>query len=181
LRGRLIRAATSLLCGVILLRCSPRSSHLRAPNFSPGEKKATHSLPVRRLALEEILSWRKYAYLVGMTEEQVADILGEPRERARWQDGVNLVFQHIKTDNRLITLRVVNSKVTFVLIYPKPDEVFDISELVASADQFAFTSGIGEGSTKPFLAATKNNLTIRIGTTGDDGFVHTTLSSVLLH
>jgi hypothetical protein len=75
----------------------------------------------------------------------------------------------------------VNSKVTFVQIYPKPDEAFDISELIAKANQFAFSSGVGEGSTKPFLAATKDNLTIRIVTTGDDAFAHPTLSSVVLH
>jgi hypothetical protein len=181
LSTHLIRTATSCLCGIILLGCSPRSSHLRPPTVSPREKTAASSLPVRRLALEEVLSWRRFAYLVGMTDEQVVDNLGEPRERALWQDGENLTFQHTKTDNRLITLRVVNSTVTFVQIYPKPDEAFDISELIAKADQFVFTSGIGEGSTKPFLAATKNKLTIRIVTTGDDAFVHPTLSSVVLH
>ena len=127
------------------------------------------------------MSWRKYAYLVGMTDEEVTDTLGEPREQSLWQDGVNLTFQNTKTDNRLVTLRVVKSKVTFVQIYPKPDEAFDISELIAKADQFAFTSGIGEGSTKPFLRATKNNLTIIIVTTGDDAAVHTILSRVELH
>ena len=107
---------------------------------------------MRRLALEEILGWRKYAYLVGMTDEEVTDTLGEPREQSLWQDGVNLTFQNTKTDNRLVTLRIVKSKVTFVQIYPKPDEAFDLSELIAKANQFAFTSGIGEGSTKPFLS-----------------------------
>ena len=181
LRPHLIGTATCCLCGVMLLACSHRSSTLRTPTLSPGKKTATSSLPVRRLALEEILGWRKYAYLVGMTDEEVTDNLGEPREQALWQDGVNLTFQNTKTENRLVTLRVVNSKVTFVQIYPKPDEAFEVSELIAKADQFAFTSGIGEGSTKPFLDATKNNLTIRIVTTGDDAFVHATLSSVVLH
>jgi hypothetical protein len=77
----------------------------------------------------------------------------------------------LKNDNRLVTLRVVNSKVTCVQIYPKRDEACDISELIAKADQVAFTSGIGESSTEPFLAATKNTLTISIVTTGDDAFV----------
>ena len=182
LRPHLIGTATCCLFGVMLLGCSHRSSStLRAPTLSPGKKTATRSLPVRRLALEEILSWRKYAYLVGMTDEEVTDNFGEPRDRALWQDGVNLTFQNTKTENRLVTLRVVNSKVTFVQIYPKPDEAFVVSELIAKADQFAFTSGIGEGSTKPFLGATKNNLTIRLVTTGDDAFVRTTLSSVVLH
>lgn len=58
---------------------------------------------MRRLPLEEILSWRKYAYLVGMSEEQVADILGEPRDRGLWGDGVHLTFQNAKLDNRLVT------------------------------------------------------------------------------
>lgn len=180
LNAHLIRMATNCLCGIILLGCSP-TSHRRPPTFSPGEKTGASSLPVRRLALEEILSWRKYAYLVGMTDEQVADNLGEPRDRALWQDGEDLTFQHTKMDNRMVTLRVVHSKVTFVQVYPKPDEAFDISELIAKANQFAFSSGVGEGSTKPFLAATKDNLTIRIVTTGADAFVHPTLSSVVLH
>jgi hypothetical protein len=180
LSARLIRTATSCLCGIILMGCSPRSSHRQPPTLLPGKKTGASILPVRRLALEEILSWRKYADLVGMTDEEVVDNLGEPRDRALWQDGENLTFQHLKTDNRLIALHVVNSKVTFVQIYPKPDEAFDISELIAKANQFAFSSGVGEGSTKPFLAATKDNLTIRIVTTGDDAFAHPTLSSVVL-
>jgi hypothetical protein len=175
-----IRTATSCLCGIVLLGCSARSPHSKPP-ISSGRRTAESSLPVRRLALEEVLSWRKYAYLVGMTDEQVADTLGEPRERALWQDGENLTFQHTKTDNRLVTLRVVKSKVTFVQIYPKPDEAFDISELITRADQFKFTSGIGEGSTRSFLAATIDNLTIRIVTVGDDASVHPVLSSVVLH
>jgi hypothetical protein len=181
LSALLILTATSCLCGIILLGCSPRSSHRRPPTLSPGEKTGASSLPVRRLALEEILSWRKYDYLVGMTDEEVVDNLGEPRDRALWQDGEDLTFQHIKTDNRLVTLRVVNSKVIFVQIYPKPDEAFDIAELIAKANQFAFSSGVGEASTKPFLAATKDNVTIRIVTTGNDAFVHPMLSSVVLH
>jgi hypothetical protein len=169
------------LCGVILLGCSARTSHVRVLNLSPCGKTATNGLPTRRLALEEILSWRKYAYLVGMTEEQVTDILGEPRDRSLWGDGVHLTFENAKLDNRLVTLFVVDSNVAFVEVYPKPDEVFDISELVANADQFAFTSGIEKGETKSFLAATKNNLSIMIMTKGPEGCVYTTLSCVRLH
>jgi hypothetical protein len=180
LRVHLIRVATPCLCGAILLGCSSRSSHVRSPNFPPGAKIATNGLPVRRLPLEEILTWRKYAYLVGMSEEQVADILGEPRDRALWGDGVHLTFQNAKLGNRLVTLFVVNSKVKFLEVYPKPDEVFDISELIANADQFAMASGIEKGETKPFLAATKDNLSIRIMTTGPEGSVYTTLSCVRL-
>lgn len=110
----------------------------------------------------------------------MTDTLGEPRERALWGDGVHLTFQNAKVDNRLVTLFVVNSKIKFLEVYTKPDEVFDISELIANADQFAFTSGIEKGETKPFLAATKNNLSIRIITTGPEGSVYTTLSCVRL-
>ena len=173
LRVHLIRATTTSLCGIVLLGCSSRSSHVRPPKSS--------SLPVRRLALDEVLSWRKYAYLIGITEQQARDILGEPREQALWQDGVHLTFQHAKMDNRLATLCVVNSRVKYVEVYPKPDEVFDISELIAHADQFTFASGIAEGSTESFLDATKNNLTIRIMTTRDDSALHPILDSVLLH
>jgi hypothetical protein len=180
LRVHLIRVATTWLCSVILLGCSSRSVHVRAPNCSPCGKTATNRLRVRRLALGEVLGWRKYAYLVGMSEQQAADILGEPRERALWGDGVHLTFENAKLDNRLVTLFVVNSKVTFLEVYPKPDEGFDISELIANADQFAFTSGIEKGETKSFLAATKNNLSIRIITTGPEGSVYTMLSSVRL-
>jgi|SRR5579862_1968624 len=171
-------AFNCLSCGIILLGCGARSSsHRQPPPVSPGAS----ILPVRRLPLEEILSWRRYAYLLGMTKEQVTDNLGEPRDRALWQDGEELTFQHTKTDNRLISLRVVNSKVSSVQIYAKPDEAFEISELIARANQFVFSSGVGEGSTKPFLAATRDNLTIRIVTTGDDTFAHPTLGNVVLH
>jgi hypothetical protein len=66
--------------------CSPRSSHRQPPTLLP-KKTGASILPVRRLALEEILSWRKYADLVGMTDEEVVDNLGEPqgsRTVARW-------------------------------------------------------------------------------------------------
>jgi hypothetical protein len=127
LGAHMIRMAINCLCGIIFLGCGARSSssHRQPPPFSPGAS----ILPVRRLALDEILSWRKYGYLLGMTEVQVTDNLGEPRDRALWQDGEDLTFQHTKTDNRLISLRVVNSKVTSVQIYAKPDEAFDISDL----------------------------------------------------
>jgi len=96
------------------------------------------------------------------------------------QDGEMLAYQHSTTDGRLISLDVVNLKVSTVHVYPKADERFDIAELVASADQYTFTSGIIEVSSKPFLAAAKGSLTIRIVALGGDGSTYTALESVLL-
>jgi hypothetical protein len=177
---QMTRAVNSFwVCLVILLGFGHRANP-RTPSPPTGEKRQVHRLPVRRLSLQEILTWHKYSRLVGMSEEQVAEVLGEPRERVLQQDGVVLTYQHSTTDGRLISLDVVNSKVSTVRVYPKADESFDIAELVATADQYTFTSGTIEVSSKPFLAAAKGGLTIRIVTLGGDGSTYTTLESVLL-
>jgi hypothetical protein len=178
---QMIRRVNSFcVCLIVLLAIGYRASP-RTASPPTGEKKKAHKLPARRLTLQEILSWHKYDRLVGMSEEQVAEVLGAPREEVLQQDGVMLDYQHSTTDGRLISLEVVNSRVSTVRVYPKADESFDIAELVASADQYKFTSGIIEMSSKPFLAAAKGRLTIRIVTVGGDGNTHTTLESVLLH
>lgn len=179
---QMIRRVNSFcVCLIVLLGCGYRASP-RTPSPPTGEKKQAHKVPVRRLTLQEILSWHKYDRLVGMSEEQVTEGLGAPREEVLQQDGVMLDYQHSTTDGRLISLEVVNSRVSTVRVYPKADESFDIAELVASADQYTFTSGTIEVSSKPFLAAAKGSLTIRIVALGGDGkTTYTALESVLLH
>jgi hypothetical protein len=179
---QIIRRVNSFcVCLIVLLGCGYPAS-ARTPSPPTGEKRQVHKLPARRLTLQEIFSWHKYDRLVGMSEEQVAEVLGAPREEVLQQDGVMLDYQHSTTDGRLISLEVVNSRVSTVRVYPKADESFDIAELVASADQYKFTSGIIEMSSKPFLAAAKGSLTIRIVALGSNGSTtYTALESVLLH